>query len=438
MKVLMFGWEFPPHISGGLGTACHGITKGLQHHGVEVLFVVPKAFGDEDPPLINASEVDVPLDGDTPLPEVAKASRMERAGSKLTIIPVQSGIRPYARETTGSGGIEQWDYHWNDTEILRHDDTVRSWRVRFSGGYGRTLLKEVEAYAAVADQLAHQYVFDVIHAHDWLSFPAGLAAKRRSGKPLVAHVHATEFDRSGEDHLTAEIFDMEKTGMEEADVVITVSHWTKDLLVRRYAIPPQKIRVVHNGIVSQQGDHFSHAVKPAKHLVSFLGRVTHQKGPMFFVEAAAMVLSRFPDTHFVVAGAGDMLPMVIERVAHLRLSGRFHFTGFLRHQQVDEVWRQSDVYVMPSVSEPFGITPLEAMQHGVPVILSAQSGVSEIIDHAIKIDFWDSARVADAICNVLRHRSLAGTLKTNATIEVNDLTWEKSAAKLKQVYHELI
>jgi glycosyltransferase involved in cell wall biosynthesis len=247
----------------------------------------------------------------------------------------------------------------------------------FSGSYGKNLLQEVARYGQVAAQIAADHSFDIIHAHDWMTFPAGIAAKALSGKPLVVHVHATEIDRSGE-HVNPAVFAIEKEGMMNADKVITVSNWTKKIAIRDYGIDESKIEVVHNGINPKEtagaGRDFSPQLNSP--VVTFLGRITHQKGPMYFVEAARKVHRQFPDVHFVVAGSGDQLPQMIERIAQEKLSDRFHFTGFLKGDDVDRVWAMSTVYVMPSVSEPFGIAPLEAIQAGVPVILSKQAGVS--------------------------------------------------------------
>ena len=252
----------------------------------------------------------------------------------------------------------------------------------------------------------------------------------------MIHIHSTEFDRSG-DHVNEMIYGIEKMGFTEADHIIAVSNWTKQIVASRYRIPEDKITVIHNGVIPKPKPKEFSFPNIGSHFVTFLGRVTHQKGPGFFVEAAEKVLQEFPDAHFIVAGAGDLLPHIIEKVAQLNMSANFHFTGFLSTEQVDQVWSLTDVYVMPSVSEPFGIAPLEAIQGGVPVILSRQSGVAEVMPHAIKVDFWDIKAVAAAICSVLRYESLSEVLRQNSQKHVKSLTWEKAAVDVKAIYYEL-
>lgn len=474
MKVLMFGWEFPPHISGGLGTACFGLTQSLVEQDVKVLFVAPRLYGDEpgrDVQLINASDISIKTDARTqralPMHKTKLQSSVSASGSgakrlkrgptpgdsdgKLTHIQAPVALSPYdmPENHNNSKPLTAWNYTFlsgaNDAapDESRQEEGGKSsegkspgTRYRFSGTYAHNLLEEVERYAAVARMVSARYKFDVIHVHDWMTFPAGIAAKKVSGKPLVAHVHSTEFDRSG-DGINAAVFDIEKKGMIECDAIIAVSNWTKDILVSRYGIEERKVTVIHNGIIPREQREGFDFPDFASHFVTFLGRVTHQKGPRFFVEAAARVLQEFPDAHFIVAGAGDLLPQMIERAAQLNMSGNFHFTGFLSGEQVDQVWSMTDVYVMPSVSEPFGIAPLEAIQGGVPVILSNQSGVSEVMPHAIKVDFWDVKALAGAICSVLRYESLSHVLRQNSRQHIRHLTWNKAASNVKTLYNEL-
>ncbi len=429
MTILMFGWEFPPHISGGLGTACHGLSRALIEENIRLLFVVPKAYGDESIPLIDASDVVV---GEETL-QVTSYEAQKIEGSRMISVP--SAIKPYS---TGepSQALKDWNWQFN-SESIKQIRTAEGMRYDFSGTYGPSLLEEVYRYAEVASVLAHKYDFDIIHAHDWLTYPAGVEAKKASGKPLIVHVHATEFDRAGDDNIDQRVFELEKMGMSEADRIIAVSQWTKDIIVDKYGIDPLKVSVVHNGVIASEGTEFSFLPKIGDHVVTFLGRITYQKGPQYFIDAATKVLEYFPDAHFIIAGSGDLLPSMIDRVAQLKLSTRIHFTGFLKGKQIHQVWSVTDVYVMPSVSEPFGITPLEAVQAGVPVIVSNQSGVSEVIDHALKVDFWDMNALANAIINVLRHKGLSDSLKLNSRKEIEALTWKRAAIKIKQLYHEL-
>ena len=474
MKVLMFGWEFPPHISGGLGTACAGLTQALDKAQVDVLFTVPRLHGDEHTArvaFIDASLIPIrqrKMITAQAHPSAAsgiRAHRALRSSAKIactkitrhaTLIAVPAQLSPYSVPTEGNlqFGLQDWNYSLdaNDDRTLpanmRSKPTVAGnphrkgsgyvkEPFRFSGSYGSNLLEEVERYAQAGAEIARRNSFDVIHAHDWMTYPAGIAAKKISGKPLIVHVHATEVDRSGA-HVNPQVFAIEKKGMQEADKVVTVSNWTKNIAIRHYQVSSAKIEVVHNGI-APKADTGMPAIAPplGSQIVTFLGRITHQKGPMYFVEAARMVSEKFPEAHFVVAGAGDQLPAMIERIAQVRLSSKFHFTGFLRGEEIDKIWAMSSVYVMPSVSEPFGIAPLEAIQAGVPVILSKQAGVSEVMPHAIKVDFWNCEALAEAICNLLRFRSLTNTLKQNSAEQIKNITWDKAAKKLTTLYYEL-
>lgn len=450
MKVLMFGWEFPPHISGGLGTACAGLTQALEEENVDVIFVVPKLHGGEPvrkTQMVDASTISFTRD---PLRSSltttsAKEPEQRLSGTSLRI-EIPSALTPYVSPSSDlSSEIQRWSYSL-DRQISSPSEAKGPAKERqpdarapytFSGKYGANLLEEVDRYAAVAAEVATQYDFDVIHAHDWMTYPAGLAARRVSGKPLILHVHATEVDRSGTS-VNSIVFELEKKAMHEADHIVTVSQWTKNIAIKHYGVDEERISVVHNG-VSQRNAELSAVAPPPPgvKVVTFYGRITHQKGPLYFVEAARRVLEKFNDVHFVVAGAGDQLPAMIERIAHLRLSSHFHFTGFLRGADIDRVWKMSSVYVMPSVSEPFGIAPLEAIEAGVPVIMSRQAGVAEVMPHAIKVDFWNCEALAEAICNVLRFPALARTLRINGSKEIRNITWNKSARKLSNLYHDL-
>lgn len=430
MRVLMFGWEFPPHIAGGLGTACYGMTRGLAKNGVDVIFVMPKASGDEDQrfvKVVNASDVETtfgPVDGS------------EDIWDKLTFIQIDSNMVPY---------ISPEEY------ATYHDEYVKSgrrvcqsgdvWKQRytFSGKYGANLMEEVARYAMVAAQVARNLEgqFDVIHAHDWLTYYAGIAAKRVSGKPLVVHMHATEFDRSGE-HINEQTYAIERAGMEAADKVIAVSNLTRNIIIEKYGIPADKVVTVHNAVRFAEGSGNEAERGVDDKIVTFLGRITYQKGPDYFVEAAAKVLKRVPNVRFVMAGSGDMMNHIVRRVARLGIADRFHFTGFLRGEDVHKMFTLSDVYVMPSVSEPFGISPLEAMKSNVPVIISKQSGVAEVLDYAIKVDYWDVDAMADAIHALICYPALSKMFARKGLEEVTGLKWDNAAAKIKAVYESVM
>jgi len=291
----------------------------------------------------------------------------------------------------------------------------------------------ISNYAIVASRLGKDLPFEIIHAHDWLTYPAGIAAKEVSGKPLVIHVHATDFDRSG-GSVNPGVFEIEKRGMDAADKIIAVSNLTRNTIINNYGIDPAKVVTVYNAV--EPADNWMQAEEISSsqdRIVTFLGRVTLQKGPEYFIEAANLVLQKMKNVKFVMAGSGELLVRSIHRIAELGIGDRFHFTGFLKGDDVKKMFSLSDVYVMPSVSEPFGISPLEAMQSNVPVIISRQSGVSEILEHAIKIDFWDIHAMADAIYGILNYKGLSSFFRKYGREEVDNLKWENTAAKVQDI-----
>ena len=422
MKALMFGWEFPPHISGGLGTASYGLTKGLAKAGVEILFVMPKAYGDEDSSIgqiINASDV------------VTKTSIFgSEYWKNVDFLTISSGLIPYM-------GIEE--YEALRMESIDQKDFVShlGTKYQFTGKYGENLMEEVVRYAMVAATIAAEQQFDIIHAHDWLTYLAGIVAKRISGKPLVIHVHATEFDRSGES-VNQTVYDLEKLGMDEADAIMAVSHLTRNIVINKYNIDESKVFAVHNAVDFSGRETSSVNRKINESIVTFLGRITFQKGPEYFIEAASKVLKRTQNVCFVMAGSGDMMNRMVKRVAKLNMGAKFHFTGFLKGDDVNRMYSYSDVYVMPSVSEPFGISPLEAMRSGVPVIISKQSGVSEVLKHAIKINFWDVDALADSIYALLNYKGVRKMITRCGYEEVNSFSWNDTAKIVKDIYSNLL
>nr|WP_251620823.1 glycosyltransferase family 4 protein [Odoribacter lunatus] len=420
----MFGWEFPPHIAGGLGTACLGLTKGLAKQGVEVLFVMPKASGDEDQSsakIINASDVEA----------LYNLADIEEYWKNINFMEIGSNLIPYMDPEQFEREVSEQKKYGTRTERIGFKN-----KYTFSGKYGANLMEEVARYAIVAATIARQQSFDVIHAHDWLTYAAGIAAKKATGKPLVIHVHATEFDRSGE-NVNSLVFNLERQGMLAADRVITVSNLTRNIVINRYGIDPAKVVTVHNAVDFQSYSELNVERGVKEKVVTFLGRITYQKGPEYFIEAANKVLKAYPNVRFVMAGSGDLMNRSIRRVARLKIATRFHFTGFLRGQDVQRMFAHSDVYVMPSVSEPFGISPLEAMRSGVPTIISKQSGVAEVLKHAIKVDFWDVDALADSIYGLLKYPALSEMAGRCGLDEVNTLKWENAAYKLKKIYEEV-
>ncbi|MGE5393267.1 MAG: glycosyltransferase family 4 protein [Candidatus Saccharibacteria bacterium] len=426
MKVLMFGWEFPPHISGGLGTACYGLTKGLAaFEDMRVIFVVPKAYGDEDQSAMK-------LMGANEIPVTHHNIQFSSLESKIDYYEVESKMIPYVDPE------EFWKLTTKvSSEKTRLIETDSEGRINFSGRYDHNLLEEIFKYSVVAEVIARDNEFDVIHAHDWLAYPAGIAAKRVSGKPLVIHVHATDFDRSG-GSVNPQVYAIEKEGMDAADKIITVSNLTRNIVIEKYNIHPGKVITVYNAVEPLSQEEKIKLKKGVNEkIVTFLGRITMQKGPEYFVEAANMVLQKMNNVRFVMAGSGDMMNAMVKRAAELKITDRFHFTGFLKGDDVFDMFRMSDVFVMPSVSEPFGIVPLEAMQSNVPVIISHQSGVSEILKYAIKIDYWDTYAMADAIYGLINYPALHNMFREHGKEEVANLLWKNSAKKVRDIYLEV-
>lgn len=428
MRVLMFGWEFPPHIAGGLGTACYGIVKGLAYNGVQTLFVMPSASGDEDQSaakIINASDV----------PVESFDSTVDEFLDKVKFVRIGSNMIPY---------VDPEEFH----EMVESERRLQSenltkcigTKFRFSGRYGSNLMEEVAHYAMVGGTIAmeHKDEFDIIHAHDWLTYLAGIAAKELTGKPLVVHVHATSFDRGTEDQIDSRVYDIEKRGMMAADKVIAVSDLTRNIVINKYGIDPEKVVTVHNAVDFSGRENVKVERGVRDKVVTFLGRITFQKGPEYFIEAAAKVLKRTKGVRFVMAGSGDMMNRCIRHVAKLGISDRFHFTGFLRGAEVQKMFAMSDVYIMPSVSEPFGISPLEAMRSNVPAIISNQSGAAEVLKYAFKVDFWDVDAMSDDIYALLKYPALADFAAREGYEEVNRLKWNIATAKLKNIYESVV
>ncbi len=419
----MLGWEFPPRIAGGLGVACYGLVKGLAHHGVEVTFVMPLRSGTEPTNsyrLLGANEIPIPAD----------ATRSTIFWRQVQFYGVETYLGPYLEQ------LEKPVLTFSGVPETIYEVSTGPFRLFFTGKYGADLLEEVYRYAYAVSFLAEKVQFDVIHAHDWLTYLAGIALKRLTGKPLVVHIHATEYDRSGESPNTV-IRDIEAQGFTEADLIVAVSFYTRSLVVNRYGIPPEKVWAVHNAVLPKDRQPVGRTPRRRK-IVTFLGRVTFQKGPEYFVEAAARLARRIPEAHFVIAGTGDKLRPTIQRVAELRLGSQFSFTGFLPPAEVEKLFDLSDVYVMPSVSEPFGISALEALRAGVPVIVSKQSGVSEVLRYAIKLDFWDVERLADMIYGVLKYPAITRFFRHYAQDELSQLQWERSSARIIQAYKTLL
>ena len=416
MRVLMFGWEFPPRVSGGLGVACEGLVRGLLELQTEVALVLPFRAeaepGGRPGPRLRLRLRSVPppaeeLDPPAPPPLVRRRR-------------IETLLAPYV------------------TEVLYVEERAQAQRAEPSAAslYGPRLSDEVLRYASRAAAIAQEETFDVIHAHDWLTFLAGLEARRVSGRPLVLHVHATEFDRTdgeGDPFVST----VERTALAAADRVVAVSAYTADVVATRYGVPRERIRVVHNAIDATAPPRVW-SVDETQPLVLFAGRITSQKGPEYFVDAAARVAEELPTVRFAVAGSGDRLRAMRHRVAARGLSERFLFTGFLTPAELDTLYARADLYVMPSVSEPFGLTALEALQHGTPVIVSKTAGVGEVVRNLLRVDFGDVDGLASRILSVLLFRPLKDTLGTRGRAEVHRLSWREAAWRCLTIYRELV
>jgi glycosyltransferase involved in cell wall biosynthesis len=416
MKALMFGWEFPPHILGGLGTASYGLTKGMaMQPDMDITFVIPKPWGDED------------------------QSFLKIIGACNTPVAWREVYWDYVSERLSKYMDPQEYYNlrdhiYADFNYLHTNDLGC---IEFSGRYPDNLLEEINNYSIVAGVIARTHDYDIIHSHDWLTYPAGIHAKNVLGKPLVIHVHATDFDRS-RGNVNPQVYQMEKNGMDFADHIICVSDLTRRTVIEKYHQDPDKVTTVHNAVEPLSADIVAiEAEKGRDKVVTFLGRITMQKGPEYFVEAAARVLERAEHIRFVMAGSGDMMERMIYLVAEKGISDKFHFTGFLKGKQVYEMLKRSDVYVMPSVSEPFGISPLEAMQCSIPTIISKQSGCAEILDRAVKVDYWDVEGMADAIYSICTYDAMSEFLGREGKEEVDNIKWEYAGLKVRNIYNQL-
>jgi glycogen synthase len=417
MKALMFGWEFPPHILGGLGTASYGLTRGMSlQEDLDITFVIPKPHGDEDQSFLKIiGACNIPLVWRDPSWDVLQ----NRFGTYMD-------------------PQEYYDLRDHIYADFRHLYTNDLGCLDFSGRYPDNLLEEINNYSICAGVIARKEQYDVIHSHDWLTYPAGIHAKNVSGKPLVIHVHATDFDRS-RGQVNPQVYSIEKNGMDHADHILCVSDLTRNTVINKYHQHPGKVTTVHNAVepISPEIE----AIQPIRNcgdkVVTFLGRITMQKGPEYFVEAAAKVLAKTRNVRFVMAGSGDMMEAMIRLAAKRGIADRFHFTGFLKGDAVYELLKSSDVYIMPSVSEPFGISPLEAMQVGVPTIISKQSGCAEILNNAIKTDYWDIDAMADAIYSIISYPAMYHFLKTEGKLEVDEIKWEYAGQKVRTIYNQV-
>src|SRR3954471_10171573 len=445
MRVFMLGWEFPPFISGGLGTACYGLTKAMSGLGTDVMFVLPR-------PVTTPFSTHVRLvspRADSPLAAPSTEFRLDEFDHvTFRTVNAQMGD-PYQTASQYLESAAAKGYKATEVTGASATDPIKPPASKsFVGGggtpaagspYGGDLFSEIQRYAALAAEIARNESFDVVHAHDWMTFPAGLAVAGIKGVPLVVHVHSTEFDRSGQ-NVDQRIYDIERRGMHGAIKVIAVSHLTRNICAHHYGVDAGKVEVVYNAIdLNGNGfDEEKYKIHKDEKIVLFLGRITMQKGPEYFLAAAKKVLEVMDNVKFVMAGSGDMIRRIVEMAAAMGIGHKVLFTGFLRGGDVEKVFKMADLYVMPSVSEPFGIAPLEAMSHDVPVIISKQSGVSEVLTHALKVDFWDVNEMANKIIAVLKHPPLASTMRQHGSFEIKRMSWTDAARACVNVYGQAI
>jgi glycosyltransferase involved in cell wall biosynthesis len=461
MKVLMLGWEFPPFISGGLGTACYGLTRAMSDIGVQVLFVLPHSVQSDAPThvalvtppsapggkasILPPSSQRRVIAGGPGTPGTTDVSVSEMRNVRFRAVDADINVQPYDRP--GQSSYVEQDIEKLIAEYKTARPGTPGWEEFAAaadepppvvtsgkdGHYGGDMFEQIDRYARFVAWLSRRESFDVIHAHDWMTYRAGIAASRIAGKPLVVHVHSTEFDRSGE-HVNQRIYDIERAGVHAASKVIAVSFLTKNILTARYGVSGDKVGVVYNAIDRNGDDPAPPSIRRDEKIVLFLGRITMQKGPEYFLEAARLVLQKVDNVRFVMAGSGDLIRKSIEMAAEMGIGHKVLFTGFLRGADVARVFKMADLYVMPSVSEPFGIAPLEALSHDVPVIISKQSGVAEVLTHVLKVDFWDTREMANKIVAVLKHPPLHAALKEHGSFEVRKLAWRDSARRCLAVY----
>ncbi|MFO0831355.1 MAG: glycosyltransferase [Phycisphaerales bacterium] len=472
MRILMLGWEFPPFIAGGLGVACYGLTKALDRQGHQVIFILPKPVDrsrSSHVKMLSPFPMAGVAVGGVPVPPGAGPDLIAGAGGyafqhttffgvPATFANPYPGAMPFAsggsvvKALPEGGDVGQDDVPGMPVGSLDHiipaaaAAPVRPAAPRgFIGdgggaghGYGTDLVGDAERYARLCVTITRREQYDVIHAHDWLTYPAAIALAKVTGKPMIVQVHSTEFDRAG-NNVNQRVYDIERAGMHAADRVVCVSQLTKSICVRRYGVSPDKVDVVYNGIEREsQQPQAGSQIEEGDKIVLFLGRITMQKGPEYFIAAAQRVLEKLPHVKFVLAGSGDMALRMIDMAASMGIGSRVLFTGFLRGNDVERVFQMADCYVMPSVSEPFGIAALEAISHDVPVILSKTSGASEVLQHVLKVDFWDIDEMANKIVAVLRHPPLSQTLRHHGQMELHRLTWDEAARRCIHTYEGAI
>ncbi len=440
----MLGWEFPPMINGGLGIACYGIAKALSKV-TDLTLVLPKSSPDtflQNVEILGLNNIDV-KGNISYKAEYEEAIKSYEKFSKVYTLEVEgkTALYPYDQvekeESTFNQSKIDWQKEMTSTSSTSIDgnQAVDLGRFSLNEMYGEDVEYKVSEYANYVAALVSNLEFDVIHVHDWMTMLAGLKVKYQSGKPLVIHAHALAYDRAGP-QARGWNYDLEKYGLENADAVIPVSYYTGKVVENHYEINPLKIFPVHNGI--EPVETFRVEKQFPEKLVLFLGRVTEQKGPEFFLEIASKVIAKNDNVRFVMAGNGDKLKRIIEAGAYRKVGNKFHFTGFLDRAKVNKLLAMADVYCMPSVSEPFGLSAVEAAQFGIPAVISKQSGAAEVMDHALKADFWDVDLMAKHINDLLTNEQIRNDVIEGTFKDIEKVTWEQSAIGIFKAYEAVL
>jgi hypothetical protein len=453
MRILMLTWEFPPMISGGLGMACYGIVKALLNLGVEIDLVLPTKLAVYFP-------LRKPEDADLlPVEFFHKQERAEyreetktmtKLEERLKVLGITERPETYINfrdlkdyETLIHYGTEKFSSitAYSEYKLYRETPPVSGEDLMFKNIRDsligeEDIFRKVQEFTMRATMMAKINDYDLIHSHDWLTYPAAMFIRKITAKPLIVHIHATEFDRSGGAG-DERIHKIEFSGMSYADRVIAVSKYTAQMVMTRYRIDSGKMRIVHNAhttnIIAKKSQEQRLFQGPT---ILFLGRITIQKGPDYFLDVARRVLEKHPKARFIMAGTGDMFRKLLHKSAQYRLKNRFLFTGFLNREEVETILSNTDIYMLPSVSEPFGIAPLEAMAYGIVAVISRQSGVTEVIDNAFKIDFWDVDKMSETICYLIENPEVSREIGYQGMLEVEQIRWDKAAQEIREVYRE--
>lgn len=403
--VLMIGWEYPPHNSGGLGVACEGLTKALSAQNTQIFFTLPYPVSGG----LNHMKLVQCFDPNWSPSDVLVGGQFSAYGNTSSIIPSPTA------DLIDSSQLRTLPQSELDARVNQYAELVAK--------RARPLHKKI----------------DLIHAHDWMSLPAAQKVSAHSHKPYVAHVHSTEFDRVPNGCGSQFIHSVEYQGLQKADHIITVSYYTKHLLVTQYGLSPKKISVVHNGIdpLDCPPDISRHHFASQRPVIVFMGRLTSQKGGEYFLRLAKRVVQSIPNALFVVAGSGDLYHQLLFQTAFDHLSAHVLFSGFVRDRQRELLLNRADLFVMPSVSEPFGLVALEAAQRHTPVIVSKQSGVVEVLPSAVQLDFWDIDAMVKEMIDLLQNKDRHQQAIDRQLRDISKVTWSKSASRVRDIYQRL-